>query len=507
MEKIKVKLPKLTVTDVLRIAVHMSGGNISLPKVPPAEVRMNRWSSYRSANPEREKFKFKKFTRKERKYILSLLEQTNCDARESALKDKRWIRLGEILHPGEYAKQFPKAFEMFDDIRNTKVKTWYGEVEEAFKKDFNMGLSKLSERPGEFMRRLDMLMRKAGSDSKKVAAVSGILKEIGTDVSNKVLYESYGHFEKRTSPVTNRTIMVKGSRRRTTLPYLPALSSYMVKNIRDSIMRSLSEKVSKLEKLGNVYIHEDLKKIPLPTNMRSMNPSLKPVMRGQRVPIGNQDAKVIRAFVHWFDEYGNQDIDLTATFMGMGKIKHVGWNGDHNSDIGCYSGDVRHRQGACAEYIDVNVGAALKAGFKYVVLDARNYNGGPFTDLKECVFGYMEREHPKAGDAHWAPSIQNAIQLQSQSSTTLVAAIDLETQEYIFLDIDANGIPVASANFEAIMTALKPYTEEPSFSVYDLLKIHADARGKHVKTEKNADLVLNMESFPSYLEIGQWMGI
>ncbi len=82
-------LPVKTTTDVLRIVVHLSGGDISLPKVPEKEIRMNRWSHTKSANPEREKFKFKKFSRKERKYILGLLEKTNCDAREMVLRDQR----------------------------------------------------------------------------------------------------------------------------------------------------------------------------------------------------------------------------------------------------------------------------------------------------------------------------------------------------------------------------------------------------------------------------------
>ena len=509
--KIQVKLPKLTVTDVLRIAVHMSGGDISLPKVPSVEIKTNRWSSYKTKNPYRENFKFKKFTRAERKFILGLLEKTNCDVREFVLKNSRWIRLGEILHPGEYATKFPKAFEMFDDIRNTKVKSWYGEVQDAFNKDFNKGLKKLSERPGEFMRRLDSLVRIAGDkktyDKQIVKSVTQILEEVGVKTSNKVLFEAYGHFEKRTRPVQNRSIMIKGARKRTKLPDLPAISQTIVDDIQLSILSALQAKFSSMEKLGKVYLDEELRKLPLPTNMRSISSSLRPVMRGQRVPIGNQNAKVIRAFVHWFDEHGNQDIDLTATFAGMGKIKHIGWNGEENCTEGCYSGDIRHRRGACAEYIDINVSAALKAGFKYVILDARNYKGGSFESVADCVFGYMEREFQKANEIFVPATLANTVRLTNQSSTTIVAAIDLETQEYIFLDVDQSGIPVASANFDKIMDALKAYAELPKFSVYDLLEMHINVRGEKVHEQENADLVLTMESFPSYVEIGKWMGV
>ena len=505
-------VPVKTVTDVLRIAVSMSGGDISLPAVPPAKIRTNRWSSSKSDNPYRSAFKFKKFSRKERKYLLGLLEKTNCDVREFALKDSRWIRLGEILHPGEYQNKYPKAFALFDDIRNTNVKTWYGEVNDAFKVGitptdrFRNGVKKLSERPGELMRRLDSIIRTSSEDKKKI--LYSTIVEASGKTSNKVLFEVFNHFEKRDKPITGRSVMIKGKRKRTPLPDLKALKKSDIEEVQMAVIKSLEAKFSSLDPLGNVWIDEDLKKIPLPSNMRSMNAALRPTIRGQRVPIGNQNAKVIRAFVHWFDEHGNRDIDLTATYIGMGKTEHVGWNGHHNSKFGCYSGDIRHRKGACAEYIDINVDTALAEGFKYVVLDARNYNGGTLEEITDCVFGYMERENAKAGEIFVPKTLANTVRLRSASSNTIVAVVDLETREYIFLDIDQDGIPVASANFDKIMAAIKPYTELPKFSVYDLLKLHADTRGNIVEKREDAETQFDFDKFStSYVETLKWMGV
>ena len=85
-----------TATDVLRLAVAMSGGDVSLA----------------------ESAKFRSFTRRERRALLELLE--NCDnSTEDMLRWKgRWIRLGERLHPGEYRDRFPKAANSFDVLRN-----------------------------------------------------------------------------------------------------------------------------------------------------------------------------------------------------------------------------------------------------------------------------------------------------------------------------------------------------------------------------------------------------
>lgn len=499
-------VPVRTVTDVLRIAVGMSGGDVSLPKVPTKLARLNRWSSYMSVNPERENFKFKKFTRAERRYLLGLLEKTGCDASEAVLKDQRWVRLGEILHPGEYSTRFPKAFVMFNSIRNEKVKSWESKLERAFKNSLEDGLEVLTERPGVFMRKLDWLVRN-NTDS-KLDMVLNAFESVSQRVSNKVLFEAFSHFDGREKSVTNRTIMIKGARKRTTLPDLPAIDKKVVERIQAMILTSVKSRFSTLEKLGSVFVDEELKNIPVPTNMRSLNSALRPTVRGQRIPMGNQNAKVIRAFVHWFDERGNRDLDLTCTFAGMGKVRHIGWNGDKNTKMGCYSGDIRHRQGACAEYIDIVVAEALKEGYKYAIIDVHNYNGGTLAEITDCVFGYMEREKPSENTTFKPDTLSNTVRLQSPSSSTIVAMIDLETQEYIFLDIDKDGIPVTSADFDGLMKAIKPYCEPPKVSVYDLLLMHVDARGGQLAAPEDAQVKFNYYDFSeSYVETLKLMGV
>jgi len=502
-------VPVKTTTDVLRIAVGLSGGDISLPKVPAKLIKTNRWTINKELNPAREAFKFKNFTRSERKYILGLLEKSNCDVSEAVLKDQRWVRLGEVLHPGEYRKNYPKAFMVFDKIRNEKIQSWYGKLEDSFKDSFKSGVTFLSQRPGEFMRRLDWMVRNTDSNISDLELVLNTFSNIASKVSNKVLFEAYTHFENRRKAVTNRSVMVKGARNRTTLPDLPAISEAVVDRIQNYIKSALNEKFSTLPSLGKVFVDEKLQNIPLPSNMRSASSGLRPIMRGQRIPIGNQNAKVIRAFVHWFDENGNQDIDLTCTFIGMGKIEHIGWNGRHHSgELGTYSGDIRNRKGACAEYVDINLKSALKAGYKYAIIDARNYNGRSFETVTDCTVGYMEREYAESNKIFVPATIANCTRLYNESSTTIVSMIDLETQEYIHLDIDQDGIPVASANFDAIMDAVRPYMEAPKFSLYDLVMMHVEARCGEIVEAEDAETKFNFDDYSySYIETMKLMGV
>ena len=499
-------IPKLTTTDVLRIAVGMSGGNISLPSIPPKMVKENYWTTKMVENPLREEFKFKKFNRADRRFILSLLENTDCNVQEMVVRSNRWVRLGEILHPGEFSKRFPKAFKSFQKLRNERPKTWEAFVESKFKESFESGLEELSKRPGSFFRKLDSLVRK---NPDKLDLIFEKVKKSGTGSSNKVLFELYNYFSTRDKDQLHRTIMLKGGRTKIQLPLLEALDSDVVEKISKSIIESLYSKFTTLTPMGKTWIDPELKKIPLPSNMRSLNETLRPVIRGQRIPFSNPDAKVIRPFVHWYDEKGNEDLDLTAIMLSESgdKKEHIGWNGNHNSEYGCYSGDVRCRVGSCAEYIDINIKKSIKAGFRYVLITVVNYNGRSLKSVKDCVFGYMEREKPKRGDIHFKPSIINTSRLESESRNTLIAVLDLKEMNYIITDVDFGGIPVSSHNSQ-LMESILPFMEEPKFSVYHLLELHAKARGKVVEEKEEADVLLNNDMFnQDYINILKYMGV
>lgn len=513
-----VDVPVKSVTDVLRIAVSMSGGDPSLPALPPRHKK-SPWGGKKSNSEERDKFRFKKFSRKDRRFLLSLLEKTDCDPSEAVLKDGRWVRLGEVLHPGEMHKSYPKAAAMFDAVRSGKASSWYSGLQKAFAGSgpaaFESALEYLSKRPGEFMRRVDWLLRenapKASGRSRntKTELVLNYLRQAGAKCSNKVLFELYSHLSKRDKP-TDRSVMIKGARKRTKLPKLDPLPAALVRSAQCAITDALREKFSSLPALGSVYIDPDLRKIPLPSNMRSASSTTKPIVRGTRLPIGNKSAKVVRAFVHWFDENGTQDIDLTVTLLGEknDKTERLAWNGRHVTEYGCHSGDVRHRAGACAEYADIDVRAALEAGFRYAVMDANNFKGKPFHTVRECVFGYMEREHPESNSAFVPSTLAGCTQLTSEASTTVVAIIDLAEMEYIFVDSDMGGVPVSSCNVSKLLDIVSQYAKDPQFSVYHLLRMHADVRGTVVDTPGAADTSFVFDDFStSYVETAKYMGV
>ncbi len=522
-------VPVWQTTDVLRIAVHMSGGDISLPAVPAKTTYGHRTPFGRNvgtvANVARDSFKFKKFNRQERKQLLSLLEKTTDGAESMVNRDERWFRLGEILHPGEYKRLYPKSFEMFRQIRRgltlktrnkmnpvrkhelPKVRTWNSVLNQLLFVSLNLlaSLRHLSTRPGEFVRRIDYLLR-TFTDKVSKKNILDSFKSAISGSSNKVLYELYGHLEKRREYTTNRSIMIKGARKRTPLPDLPALDSDAVDKVQAMILQQLSVTFSKLPTLGKVYIDPELAKIPLPSNMRSLNLSLSPTVRGQRTPFDNPSAKVIRAHMMWD---GSTDLDLSATFVGPKGTATLSYS-TRGLKLGksCHSGDIIHSPKPCAEYIDVDIEDALQHGYQYVLLDTRNYTGRPMSAI-QANFGTQEREFPES-NKHWIPSTMSGAQmLESSATSILIAILDLQTREYIFLDLDSSGkTTFASGDIPSILQAIKDYTQPPKFSVYKLLVLHADARGEEVLTPEEADTVFTYADFSkNYICTGEMMGI
>ncbi len=115
-------------------------------------------------------FKPARMTRAERRCILALLsaypEQALCEDmhRYRAL----WVRIGETLHPSEYASRYPKAHRAFMALRKKTPQgervpgrlTFGAQIEDAVRRSRpDEAAALLQTRPGEFARRLNRMMR------------------------------------------------------------------------------------------------------------------------------------------------------------------------------------------------------------------------------------------------------------------------------------------------------------------------------------------------------------
>ena len=481
-----------TYTDILRTAVYMSGGDESLAY------------NYRFC-----------LTNRQRKHIMHLIEwkiaandrtgQHFLDSLEDLKKHRnKWLALFNHIHAD--SKRFRKpeyanAQRVVELLRfhADKIHTWNAKVERM---NFAERLNDLMLRPGEFARRLNSLLGGC-----KDNVIINAFALVAPQISNKVLFELYRYFEGRREDQKQRTVFIKGARKPVNLTPLEALPKQVVDQIQDAILGAVMEKLQSWPKLGKVIIDEKLKNIPLPTNMRSISETDTPTVRGTRMPINVDHTKVVRFYVHWKDECGCEDLDLSATLLGIGKKATLAWNTEmyiwssvHH--IGVHSGDVRHRKGDCAEYVDIDIKNALREGYRYVIIDVRNYNSRSLRSVNPA-FGYMEREHPEANST-WIPNtVAASWRLQSEAKACIAVMIDLETMEYIPMDIDSNSI-TATGDTDSILTAMRMYMEPPKLSVHDLVMWHAESRGAEVveQAEEGEDVThFRFEDFAgSYIE-------
>ena len=476
-----------TLTDILRMATHLSEGDVSL--AAPTEFRLT-GSMRRKVMQMLEHYVTRQKERTGERFLMSLEDMKH--------HRRQWLALLTHIHADSkpFRKAFPEAQRIVNLIRwhEDRIPTWNSKVENTA--DLIEKMRLLVQRPGEFARRLNSLLKidlKECKDSKdfKDSKVLKIFGALSSSISNKVLFELFSYFEGRRKSRT-RAIYIKGKRKPVVLPVQEALPGALVDEVQRIITDGIRSKFYEWPAMGDVVIDERLKNIPLPTNMRTVSPTDTPVVRGTRLPINGKADSTIRFYVHWHDTHGTEDLDLSATFIGMGKMARVAWNsyfimranrsyGFHifNTDcIALYSGDVRHRKGDCAEYIDLIPSRALAEGYRYVIVDVRNFNNRSLKSLTPS-FGYMEREHPEA-NPQWVPAtVVASMRLQSDAVACIAVMIDLETMEYIPMDIDASSI-TASGDAEAILTAMRVYMEPPRVSVYDLISWHVQARGGKV---------------------------
>lgn len=488
---------RYTYTDILRTAAYMSGGDVSLAE--NTRFKLTNW---------------------QRRHIMRLLEwktaaservgQAFLDSLEDLKKHRnKWLALFNHIHADSKRFRTPEyenAQRVVEILRfhEKKIQTWNSKVENI---NFCTKLYELSKRPGELARRLNSLLLQ--SQGKRIFAntetvpaedvVVSWFRSVAHKISNKVLFELYTYFEGRREDQKQRTVFIKGARKPVKLEPLEKLPKGIVDKVQAVILEAVKSKFAAWPKMGKVIIDEKLKNIPLPTNMRSISETDTPVVRGTRMPINVDHTKVVRFYVHWKDASGHEDLDLSATFLGMGLKTHVSWNTNYNlvvrnlrtgkvmtdTHVAVHSGDVRHRKGDCAEYIDIDIKNALRCGFRYVLVDVRNFNHRSMKSVNPA-FGYMEREHPEANTA-WVPNtVAASWRLQSEAIACLAVMIDLETMEYIPLDIDSHSI-TATGDADAILTAMQMYMEPPKLSVRDLVMWHVAARGGEVVTETAED--------------------
>ena len=473
-----------TTTDILRFAVGLSDGDISLAL----------------------KSKFRKFSRPERRMLLSLINKVV--EKQIAYLDNmwqyrgKWLRLGERLHPGEYKNRYKSAANAFHHIRNLKVTTFNSKVEKAIKEnDLSKVTAMLATRPGLFVRRLAEMARMS-ANSIEQALIYTHLQDVIDKVSTPVLLQLTAFLHQDSSMY--RAFMPKGEVSK--IKVIPNNQEDLPNKFKLSVItivnEALSERFSHLEPLGKVYLDEELRSYTVPLTQRNASKALHTIPRGSVLPI---DGKTIRFFLWWKDGKSTTDLDLSATaFTDDWNYKtHISYTHLRDKEINaCHSGDITSAPAGASEFIDIDVAAALEAGVRYIIPSIHSFTSQPYCDLPECFMGWMSREEPNSGEIYEPKTVEQKIDLTANTTIAIPMVIDIVNGTLKWLDlsllrriehcnnIEANGSNIAKLGFA--------FTEKEFPNLYDLLELHSAARGEIIEDKDEADTVFSIEEGTPY---------
>ena len=462
-----------TATDVLRLAAFLSDGDISLAQVT----------------------RFKKFSRKERRMLLTALENCKNITEDMLRYGERWKRLGERLHPFEYKKNINthKAFKVL--FNKEKFSTFASKVEIALKNnEIEKAAILLKKRPGEFARRIDNMVRL--SDDPKI--IIDIFKDIAEKVSSNVLLQVMSHFKYRNDKAEIRTFFPKGDigKIQAIDNILPEIKNKYCNRIVKICEKALVKKYKSLKSLGKVYIDEKLKDYHIPFAMRSASKSLKTIARGSRYDL--PDGEVIRFFLWWKD--GEQRTDLDLSIIGLDE--------DHNwkvqisytnlREMGAYhSGDITSAPKGASEFVDVPVQGFIDKGIRYVMMSVFSFTSQSYCDLPDCFAGVMARQKPKSGEIYEPATVDNKLDLTADTTICIPMIVDLIDKKVIWTDLALKRTPSYSNNIHNNMSSLtimaKSMTSLKKPNLYDLFNLHVKARGESVEDSEKADVVFSVK--------------
>ncbi|MCP3805079.1 hypothetical protein NLX83_38025 [Allokutzneria sp. A3M-2-11 16] len=405
-----------TTTDVLRLACQVSGGDASLASAT----------------------RFRAFRRRERRILLAALNDV-VGANPAKLGDvarhaEPWKRLGERLHPHEYA-QWPHAREVFAVARRErKVHGLAGRAETAIRGG-NVGAaaSVLSAAPGLLLRSADRLLRQASAGDRD-AVVDAVTGALG-DASGRVLCSLREHFDNRLAPASAR--MYAGRSRRAWIgrDERPPLPSELVAELSARLDAEIAGRLAEFE--HPLLVDPAVLGVALPLSGKAAEGGFAVLPRGSRTSISGE---LLRFFMYWRQTRRRTDYDLSVLLLDerFHAAGQVSWTNYRHGGI-VHSGDITNAKTGATEFIDV----PLATKGHYVVPQVYVYAGESFDEVAESMFGYQTRDPGQRGAPFDARTVRSRSQLRGQGRVALpmVFAKQEDGWQAVWLHLYLRGWP------------------------------------------------------------------
>ncbi|MGV9246084.1 hypothetical protein [Streptomyces sp. NPDC003710] len=361
-----------TVTDVLRLACALSGGDVTLQA------------------PTR----FRALSRPVRRALIAGLD-TVAAAAPAKLADvaahrEAWKRLGERLHPHEYPGR-PHAAEVFAVARGERTaRSFDSRVEELLDGgDVTAAAELLRSAPGRLFRALDRLLRTASTHAERDAVVAAA-EQVAPLVSGRVVLSVREHLHNRAAEAGKSRVFVNRHGRAWVTPDTrPTVRAPE----RTRLVTALDAEIRRrLPAPGHLVVDPQVLDVALPLSGRATAPGLGVLPRGSLCPV---DGELLRFFVYWKQTSRSTDYDLSALTLDA-DYATLSWLSYTNlTDVeGEHSGDITDARDGASEFISLRLGAVRGT---FVVPQVNIYSGEGFEETEESFFGFMLRDAEQRG--------------------------------------------------------------------------------------------------------------
>jgi hypothetical protein len=344
------------------------------------------------------------------------------------------------------ARTSPGAFltRPADGGLTVRFRSWSGQVEQALgRRELDVALRLLRQRPGELLRRLDHVARTAlgaGDGASQERELVSSLEAVAPRAAPALLLTAAAHLRRRHAPFARRIFFPKGEATHAwgTEDRRPLLPGDTIGQLVGPLERELLRRAERLPPHPQALLDEALADLLVPLAEKTASRSLVAVPRGSvlELPQGEH----LRFFVHWTEPKGTEvDLDLSvalydAKWWLVDLCDYTNLSVD--GDAAVHSGDLTSGPAplGAAEFLDVHAPRLLARGVRYAVPVVFSFNSVPFDRMEDAFAGFMVRDG-KSGPHFDARTVEQRFDLQGNAKISVPLVIDLEARKLRWVDV------------------------------------------------------------------------
>jgi hypothetical protein len=184
----------------------------------------------------------------------------------------------------------------------------------------------------------------------------------------------------------------------------------------------------------------------------------------------------------------------------------------------CHSGDITNGGpvdgDGVSEFLDVDIDSVVRHGARYVVYQVYNYTNQKYSDMPHAMFGWMGREDVNSGEIYEPKTVEQKMDLTSESTVCIPVIFDCVTREIIWCDMNLTidhcnrrrGVNNLENNLSGVAATCYSIVNMHKPNLYDLIDLHIKARGLRVSNKEDADVIFDINDGITPFDTEVFMG-